>query len=62
MNTFTVTYGGWFQRTTLHLTEIYDFSAYTHEDLIWNKERLLKNYDITVDGKYYERAKEETGF
>ena len=45
----------------IELTEIYDFSAYTREDLIWDKERLLKKYDITVDGKYYERSKEETG-
>lgn len=45
----------------IELTEIYDFSAYTRENLIWDKERLLKNYDITADGKYYERSREETG-
>lgn len=45
----------------IELTEIYDFSGYTREVLIWDKERLLKNYDLTVDGKYYERSKEETG-
>ncbi len=45
----------------IQLTEIYDFSAYSREDLIWDKEKLLKNYDITADGKYFERSKEETG-
>jgi len=24
---YTITYGGWYQRTTLHLSEIYDFLA-----------------------------------
>lgn len=45
----------------IELTEIYDFSAYTREDLIWDKERLLKNYDLTVDGNYYQRSRVETG-
>ncbi len=45
----------------IELTEIYDFSNYTRESLIWDKERLLKNYDITADGRYYQRSREETG-
>lgn len=45
----------------IELTEIYDFAAYTRQDLIWDKERLLKNYDLTADGKYFERSKQETG-
>ncbi|HOT96158.1 MAG TPA: NADH-quinone oxidoreductase subunit I [bacterium] len=45
----------------IELTEIYDFSAYSREDLIWDEERLLRNYDITADGKYFERSKAETG-
>jgi len=45
----------------IELTEIYDFSAYNREALIWDKERLLKNYDLTADGKYYQRSKAETG-
>ncbi len=45
----------------IELTEIYDFAAYRRDDLIWDKERLLKNYDITVDGKYFERTRAETG-
>ena len=45
----------------IELTVIYDFAAYTREDLIWDKDRLLKNFDITVDGKYFERSREETG-
>lgn len=30
---FTVTFGGWYQRTTLHLSEIYDFLALKHSHL-----------------------------
>ena len=44
----------------IELTEIYDFSSYTRKDLIWDKDRLLENYDLTADGKYYQRSKEET--
>jgi len=39
----------------IELTEIFDFSAHTREALIWDKERLLKNFDLTADGKYYQR-------
>jgi len=45
----------------IELTEIYDFAAYSREALIWNKEKLLKMYDLTADGKYFERSREETG-
>ena len=30
---FTITFGGWYQRTTLHLSEIYDLFAMGHSDL-----------------------------
>lgn len=45
----------------IELTEIYDFSAHTRQDLIWDRERLLRNYDLTCDGRYFERSREETG-
>jgi len=45
----------------IELTEIYDFSNYTRESMIWDRERLLKNYDLTIDGQYYSRSREETG-
>lgn len=43
----------------IELTEIYDFADYSRESLIWDKERLLKNYDLTKDGNYYKRQLEE---
>jgi len=37
-----VYFGGWYQRTTLHLTEIADFFAEAKSDLPLSKERLIK--------------------
>ena len=37
---FVITYGGWYQRTTLHLTEVYDFLAHGISRLELSKERL----------------------
>ena len=34
-------FGGWYQRTTLHLTEIYDFLAEGRSDLDLSKQKLL---------------------
>ena len=45
----------------IELTEIYDFSADQRDKMIWNKDRLLKNYDLTADGNYFSRSREETG-
>jgi len=32
--------GGWFQRTTLHLTEIWDFFKYEKSNLDFPKQKL----------------------
>jgi len=41
----------------IELTEIYDFADYSRQDLIWDRERLLQNYDLTKDKAYQkERA------
>ena len=37
---FTVTFGGWYQRTTLHLSEIYDLFALGSSHLALNKKKL----------------------
>ena len=36
----------------IELTEIYEFADYTRQDFVWNKEKLLKMYDLTKDGFY----------
>lgn len=44
--------GGWFQRTTLQLSEIYDFLKYGKSELALNKKKLLEllnNLDINKD-------------
>ena len=33
-------YGGWYQRTTLHLSEIYDFLKRGHSNLDLDKRKL----------------------
>lgn len=46
-----VYFGGWYQRTTLHLTEIANFFSYGKSDLPLSKEKLLKlkeGLDLTV--------------
>ena len=37
---YTVTFGGWYQRTTLHLSEIHGFLAYGHSRLKLSSSRL----------------------
>jgi hypothetical protein len=39
-STFTVTFGGWYQRTTLHLSEIYDLFLLGHSNLPLSQEKL----------------------
>jgi hypothetical protein len=39
---FTVTYGGWYQRTTLHLSEVYDLLALGHSDLNLDTQKLAQ--------------------
>jgi hypothetical protein len=42
-NTFHVTYGGWYQRTTLHLSEIYEFLVNGKSKLALDQEQLDEN-------------------
>lgn len=51
---YKVFYGGWYQRTTLHLSEIYDFLFRGHSDLPLNKERLEKYFN-SIDLSLVER-------
>lgn len=37
---YKVTYGGWYQRTTLHMSEVYDFFAHAHSRLPLDTVRL----------------------
>ena len=63
---YKVTYGGWYQRTTLHLSEIYDLFAHGTSNLNLSKEELskfkngldLKN--ISRQSGYFEYIKAET--
>ena len=47
-------YGGWYQRTTLHLSEIYGFLHNGFTELPLNRERLNKNLE-SLDLKKVER-------
>ncbi len=66
---FKVTYGGWYQRTTLHLSEIYDLFALGRSGLDLSKEKLTEfyknfNFDsVTREAGYLEfvRAKTKNG-
>lgn len=40
--TYKVTFGGWYQRTTLHLSEIYEFFLNANSYLNLDKEKLVK--------------------
>ena len=35
-----ITFGGWYQRTTLHLTEIYEFLSKAESQIDLDKDRL----------------------
>lgn len=37
---YTVTYGGWYQRTTLHMSEVHDFFAHAHSRLPLDTAKL----------------------
>ena len=39
---YTITFGGWYQRTTLHLTEIFNFLASGETNLYLDKNKILK--------------------
>jgi len=36
---------------SIELTKIHDWAAYSREEMIWNKEKLLEMYDITTNEK-----------
>lgn len=57
MSVYTITYGGWYQRTTLHLTEVYDFLAYGSSRLALSPERLQKS----LKGLVLEKVSREVG-
>ena len=60
---FKVTYGGWYQRTTLHLSEIYDLFALGKSGLNLSKKKLSQfhkkfNFDsVTREAGYFEFIK-----
>lgn len=69
MPTYKITYGGWYQRTTLHLSEIYNFFSFAHTNTDLSKEKLEKFKEslhltsVTREVGYLEfvRAVTETG-
>lgn len=61
-----ITYGGWYQRTTLHLSEIYDLMALGKSNLDLDKDKLkelqksLEIENITREAGYLEYIKAKT--
>lgn len=61
--------GGWFQRTTLHLSEIYDFLKEGNSPLDLNKKKLkklqklldIKSVDIQIDALEYIKIENKQG-
>ncbi len=66
---FRVTYGGWYQRTTLHLSEIYDLFALAKSSLELSKEKLSEFHkkfafeSVSREAGYFEfvKAKSKNG-
>lgn len=66
---YTITFGGWYQRTTLHLTEIFNFLASGETNLDLDKNKILKlrddlgigNVSREVDYLEYVKANTENG-
>ncbi len=63
---FKVTYGGWYQRTTLHLSEIYDLLVFGKSNLNLPKDKLFGLYKrlelekVTREAGYFEFVKAVT--
>jgi len=63
---FKITYGGWYQRTTLHLSEIYDLFALGKSNLDLSKDKLSEfrekfNFEsVTREAGYFEFVKAKT--
>ena len=55
---FKITFGGWYQRTTLHLTEIFDLFSRGYSVLNLDKEQLSKFYKALN----FENVSRETGY
>lgn len=47
-------------REAIQLTEVYDFADYSRHNLIWDRQKLLNMYDLTVDGEYYDKRAQKT--
>lgn len=58
---YTITFGGWFQRTTLHLSEIYDLFALGRSKLDLDKKKL-KDFRVLLDLKKVTREAESLEF
>ncbi|MDP2671367.1 MAG: hypothetical protein Q8P13_02785 [bacterium] len=67
MPNYKITYGGWYQRTTLHLSEIYNFFAHAHTYTELPKEKLeklresLKLTHVSREVGYLEYVKATSG-
>lgn len=65
-NQFLVTFGGWYQRTTIHLSEVYAFLAEGHSHLNLNKDKLKKYREdldlaeVTREIGYFEYVQAKT--
>ena len=57
-NSYKITYGGWYHRTTLHLSEIYDLFAKGASRLDLSKKKLKE----LVDGLRLEEVSREAGY
>ena len=63
---YKITYGGWYQRTTLHLSEVYEFFSHANSYLNLDKEKLkqlhtaLKLKTISREVSYLEYVKATT--
>lgn len=61
-----ITYGGWYQRTTLHLSEIYDLLALGSSNLPLDKDKLAQLHklldlgEVSREAGYFEFVKART--
>jgi hypothetical protein len=66
MQKIKITYGGWYQRTTLHLSEAYDFMAFGRSKLDLDKSKLKKLHKslelvhVSREASYLEYISAET--
>ncbi len=66
MTKYKVTYGGWYQRTTLHMSEVYSFFELGSSKLALSKEKLkelqksLGLVDVSRESGYFDYVKATT--